>query len=207
MTRRLYAIALMCLVTVTLHADTLVLMNGRRIQGLLVGVTDDQLEFEEQGGPRRRTLVIPRQDIARIEFGNPSGVPAAPAEQPVVVVPRGMRERLVEVKGNERWNDTGIDIREGQALYFVASGQVKWGPGSRKDGAAGERNSPVDSIRPIPDRPAAALIGKIGNGEDIVFIGGELGPFRARQSGRLYLGINDGHLPDNVGSLRVKVSY
>jgi hypothetical protein len=86
---------------------------------------------------------------------------------------------------------------------------VRWGGGNgrRRDGPAGEANSPSNHLRPIPDRPAAALIGKIGDREDVFFIGADSGPFRARESGRLYLGINDDWLEDNTGSLRVNVHY
>ena len=209
MKARLYAGVLIVVMTASLQADTLVLTNGRRIPGQLVGVFDGQIEFEEQTGSRRRVLVLAREDVARIEFSfEQPGMPApAPPVATTPAVPRGMREKLVEVHGNQRWNDTGIDVREGQQLYFAATGEVRWGPRNRKDGARGERNSPTDHTRPLPDRPAAALLGNIGEGENIFFIGAELGPFRARQSGRLYLGINHGHLPDNTGSLRVKISY
>jgi hypothetical protein len=157
-------------------------------------------------------LRVRRDEIARIEFLEAQPPSYTQTHQESAggtgsLIPRGMRERLVTVEGNARWNDTGIDVREGQQLYFTASGEVRWGPRNRKDGAAGERNSPVNKDRPIPDRPAAALIARIGDGNDIVFIGAEAGPFRARQTGRLYLGINDDWLEDNTGSLRVKVSY
>jgi hypothetical protein len=196
-----------------LLADTLVLTNGRRVQGELIGVYGREIEFEEREAGRRRALRIPRGDIARIEFG--------PAEQgrdgfapderreerrddSAGGIPRGMRERQVNVTAREQWTDTGIDVRGGQAIYFQASGETRWGP-NRRDGAAGERNSPVNPGRPLPDRPGAALIGRIG--DDLVFIGGEAGPFRMRSSGRLFLGINDDVLTDNTGSLRVTVSY
>ena len=65
----------------------------------------------------------------------------------------------------------------------------------------------VPRARAAPDRPAASLIGRIGDGNDVFFIGGDPGPFRARAAGRLYLGINDDVLTDNSGSLRVTVSY
>jgi hypothetical protein len=65
----------------------------------------------------------------------------------------------------------------------------------------------VNHNRPIPDRPAAALIARIGDRQDVFFIGNDTGAFRARSSGRLYLGINDDYFEDNSGSLRVKVSY
>jgi hypothetical protein len=59
----------------------------------------------------------------------------------------------------------------------------------------------------MPNRPAAALIGKVGEGNDIFFIGNDTGPIRVRNSGRLYLGINDDVLKDNRGSFRVVVYY
>jgi hypothetical protein len=60
----------------------------------------------------------------------------------------------------------------------------------------------------MPNRNAAALIGKIGNGStDYFFIGDESGPVRMRASGRLYLGINDDVLTDNSGNFRVVVYY
>jgi hypothetical protein len=149
MKSHVWVLGLTLVVTATAHADTLVLKNGRRVQGALVGVAGTQVEFEDRSGVWRRVLRIGREEIARIEFGN----------------------------------------------------------GRRRDGPAGEANSPSNHLRPIPDRPAAALIGKIGDREDVFFIGADSGPFRARESGRLYLGINDDWLEDNTGSLRVNVHY
>jgi hypothetical protein len=153
---------------------------------------------------------VPRRDIARIEFQDDEqfapGINRNDANDNVVPgVPRGMRERQVNVTARESWTDTGVDVRAGQSVYFQASGETRWGP-NRRDGAAGERNSPYNAGRPLPDRPAAALIGRIGE-KDLIFIGGDMGPYRVRSSGRLYLGINDDFLQDNTGSLRVTVSY
>lgn len=186
------------------QADTLLLRNGQRLQGTLISVDDVQVEFESWSGWLRRVVQVDRQEVVRIEFGD-----AAPAEAPpaaVSTIPRGMRERRVDVLANERWTDTGIEVREGQVVYFAASGEVRWGR-NRRDGAAGERNSPSNPARPIPDRPAAALIGRVGEREDIFFIGDDREPFRMREGGRLYLGLNDDGLQDNSGALRVNVSY
>jgi hypothetical protein len=188
-----------------LLADTLVLTDGRRIQGELVGVYGRDIEFEERDNGRRRAVRIPRSEIARIEFGPPAQG-SFDRDRPGPGVPRGMRERNVNVTAREAWTDAGIDVRAGQQIYFSASGETRWGP-KRRDGAAGERNSPVNRGRPLPERPAAALIGRIGDGNDIFFIGDDAAPFRARSSGRLFLGINDDVLTDNSGSLRVTVSY
>ncbi len=189
--------------TAFVHADTLVLNDGRRLQGELLGVYGRDIEFEERGGGRRRTVRLSRDEVSRIEFNRgrdddrdqSSGFPS-----------RGMRERQVVVDAREQWTDTGIDVRSGQQIYFASQGETHWGR-DRKDGAEGERHSPLNPNRPLPDRPAAALIGRIGDGNQVFFVGADSGPFRARDSGRLYLGINDDVLTDNSGNLRVTVSY
>ena len=117
-----------------------------------------------------------------------------------------MTQRSVSVDSWTAWGDTGVDVRAGQTLYFSASGRVRWGP-NRQDGPAGERNSPRNDSRPIPGRPAAALIGRIGDSSDYFFIGDDEGAIRMRSSGRLYLGVNDDYLKDNSGSFRVTVYY
>jgi len=189
--------------TSLVHADTLVLNDGRRLQGELLGVYGRDIEFEERGGGRRRTVRISRDEIDRIEFER--GRRDDSRDEPIDV-PRGMRERQVVVDARAQWTDTGIDVRSGQQIYFASQGKTRWGR-DRKDGAEGERNSPLNPNRPLPDRPAAALIGRIGDRNQIFFVGADSGPFRARDSGRLYLGINDDVLTDNSGNLRVTVSY
>lgn len=189
--------------TALVHADTLVLNDGRRVQGELLGVYGREIEFEERGGGRRRTVRISRDEVERIEFNRSQ---RDDYRNEPVGVPRGMRERQIVVDAREQWTDTGIDVRAGQQIYFASQGESRWGR-DRRDGAEGERNSPLNPNRPLPDRPAAALIGRIGDRNQIFFIGADSGPFRARDTGRLYLGINDDVLTDNSGNLRVTVSY
>jgi hypothetical protein len=117
-----------------------------------------------------------------------------------------MRERTVTVGAREAWTDTGIDVRTGQQIYLQTSGEWRWGP-NRRDRGAGERNSPYNANRPLPDRPGAALIGRVGERDGMFFIGADPGPFRIRGNGRLFLGINDDVLTDNSGYLRVIVFY
>jgi hypothetical protein len=213
MKRRLAAVAVMLLVaSAAAWADTLVLTNGRRVQGELIGVFGREIEFEERTGFNRRVIRVPRRDIARIEFQDEEradpGFGNGRNDRPADVfqgVPRGMRERQVNVTARESWTDTGIDLRAGQMVYFQASGETRWGP-NRRDDAAGERNSPYNAGRPLPDRPAAALIGRIGE-KDVIFIGADPGPYRIRSNGRLFLGVNDDFLQDNTGSLRVTISH
>ncbi len=201
---------------VALRADTLVLRDGRRVQGELVAVRGDEVEFDGQRGffGGRERMRFDRRDIDRIEFDDRRERADRDDDRRRDDDdrrggggrPGGMRERAVNVDAANPWSDTGIDVRAGQTVYFAASGKVRWGPG-RQDGPAGERNSPRNDGRPIPDRPAAALIGRVGDSRDVFFVGEDTGAFRMRGSGRLYLGINDDFLRDNSGSFRVTVYY
>ena len=178
-------------------ADTLVLRNGRRLDGELVEVRDDRIEWRDERGRSER---FDRREVQRIEFGESRDSGFSGSSRP-----GGMREREVVVSASQGWTQTGIELRAGQRVSFEARGEVRWGP-NRKDGPDGEHNSPHNSARPIPGRNAAALIGRIGNG-DPFFIGGDRGEIRVRDSGPLYLGINDDFLRDNSGSFRVTVYY
>jgi len=198
-------LAVLAALPVGLRADTLYLRDGSRVQGELISVRNNTIEFEERrGSGSGRTLRFDRNEVVRIEFDR-SGYSSNYNDSGGR--PSGLRERQVIVSADVAWNDAGIDVRSGQTIYIEATGQVRWGR-DRRDGPAGERNSPPNQGRPMPNRNAAALIGKIGNGSnDYFFIGDETGPIRVRSSGRLYLGVNDDVLNDNSGNFRVVVYY
>lgn len=200
------ALVLAC--SAALQADTLYLRNGQRIEGELLGVRGSTIEFEERRGGNNRTVRFDRNEIDRIEFDNrgygSSSNNSNNSGNSLGGRPGGMRERQTQVLSIQQWTDTGIDVRAGQTVYFDASGKVRWGR-DRQDGPAGEHNSPSNPNRPMSNRNAAALIGRIGG--DMFFIGDDTGPMRMRSSGRLYLGINDDVLTDNSGTFRVVVYY
>jgi hypothetical protein len=203
----------------TLAADTLYLRNGTRVQGDLVAVRGTTIEFQERRGGfgGSRTIRVDRSEVDRIEFDRGGGNNYDPGYNPGYNPgggaypggdaggrPSGMRERQVAVSATTEFSDTGIEVRAGQSIAFEASGQVRWGK-DRRDGPGGEKNSPFNQARPLPNRAGGALIGRIGG--DVFFIGDERGPIRVRNSGRLELGINDEYLADNAGSFRVTVFY
>lgn len=197
-------LAILAVLPVSLRADTLYLRDGSRVQGELIGVRNGTIEFEERrGSGSGRTLRFDRNEVVRIEFdrnGNSNNNDSGGR-------PSGMRERQVVVSADVAWNDAGIEVRAGQTIYLEATGQVRWGK-DRRDGPAGERNSPPNQGRPMPNRNAAALIGKIGNAStDYFYLGDETGPIRVRSGGRLFLGVNDDVLTDNSGNFRVVVYY
>jgi hypothetical protein len=209
------AVGWMC-VSAVLAADTIVLRDGRRVEGDLVAVHEGVVEFDGQRGGffgGRERMRIDRNEVARIELDDHRDRDRdrdrdadSSRDRDSRERPSGMRERDVSVDAATAWKDTGIDLRPGQAVYFSASGRVRWGPG-RQDGPEGEHGSPYNAGRPIPGRPAAALVGRIGEGSDYFFIGDDKGAIRVRGAGRLYLGINDDYLKDNSGSFRVTVYY
>ena len=206
-------VSCVCAVAIV-RADTLVLRDGRRVDGELLGVRDGVVEFETRraGSFSRERIRVDREDILRIDFDDRNGRSTLdrddrdrrddrPAGRP-----SGMREREVSVDSWLPLKDTGIEVRAGQTMYFSATGRVRWGP-NRQDGPAGERNSPRNDQRPMPARSAAALIGRVGDGDGYFFIGDDQGAIQMRSSGRLHLGVNDDFLPDNTGSFRVTVFY
>ena len=208
------AVAIVVLAAAGLAADTLYMRNGDQVRGRLVGIRNGEVEFR-QGGYNARTIRVDTADVRRIDFddaydsgsGSGSGSGSNSGSTGNADRPSGMREKSVVVSADVPFVDTGITVRAGQEIFLSASGQVRWGP-NRKDGPAGEKNSPENRARPMPNRPAAALIGKIGDASrDVFFIGGDQGAIRIRASGRLFLGINDDVLDDNSGNFRVIVYY
>jgi hypothetical protein len=198
-----------------LEADTLVLRNGDRVDGTLLAVSTETVEFREKGflgmGSVRR---FDRDDVERIELdrrdrgrdfdrdrGRDSDFDRGQGRRGVA------RERSLDVAANVAWTDTGVEVRRGDEVTFEVSGKISWGPG-RRDDAGGESGNHYNAGRPMPNRPGGALIAKIGhNSNDYFFVGKEPGPIRMPSSGRLFLGINDDYLPDNGGGFRVSISY
>jgi hypothetical protein len=200
--------AILLALPVSLQADTLYLRDGTRIQGELIAIRNGQVEFEERrGSGGGRTVRIDRDEVDRIDFENRrygGNSNSSGSNNPSGGRPSGMREKQTLVASETAWTDSGIDLRAGQTIYFESQGRVRWCR-DRQDGPAGERNSPANPNRPMGNRNAAALIGRIGN--DLFFIGDETGPIRVRTSGRLQLGVNDDVLTDNSGNFRVVVYY
>lgn len=206
-----FAAALVVAAQAVMLADVLVLRDGRRVEGVLVGVRGNAIEFEVRGGrDDGQVRRFDRSDVRTIQIEEWTGSRYSDdrnRDDLIAGTPRaGLRERSVNVQARTAWTDTGVVVRRGQEISFAATGEVRWGPG-RRDGAAGERNSPFNAGRPMPDRNAAALIGRIGEDGDPFFIGNTTQVIRVRDAGRLYLGINDDFLDDNSGYLRVVIAY
>jgi hypothetical protein len=119
----------------------------------------------------------------------------------------GRHGRMITVGTASRWTDSGIDVTSGDVISFSVAGTVTLGD-DRPLGAEGDLDgAAVAARRPMPDRPAGALIGRIGTSpDDTFFIGAERLPFRVRTSGRLYLSVNDDTLDDDTGAFQVSIT-
>jgi hypothetical protein len=110
----------------------------------------------------------------------------------------------VVVDAWERWIDTGVDVYAGDLLLFEANGTIRVGKHAREiataDGVGGHRSLDV----PMLDQRAGALIGRIGHSAP--FFVGRSSIVVAPTIGRLYLGVNDADLRDNLGSFDVTIT-
>jgi hypothetical protein len=111
----------------------------------------------------------------------------------------------VIVKATERWSSAGVSVREGEIVRIESAGTVQLSTDAADTSSPGGAGSGRRAASaPLPDRPAGALIARIGNGAPI-FVGAE-STLRANASGILYFSVNDDYLGDNRGEFRVRVA-
>ena len=109
----------------------------------------------------------------------------------------------VRVDSTQRWTDTGIDTRAGDVLTFASRGSIQMSHDSNDTATpAGSRTGRRAPASPI-DAVAGILIARIGDSNTVVV--GDRTTLTAPRGGRLYLGINDDHLPDNSGEFQVTI--
>jgi Ca2+-binding EF-hand superfamily protein len=135
--------------------------------------------------------------ISRAEFQNTAGV------TPSTTATAAGSQRVV-VNSKNRWTDSMLDVRAGDVLTFNASGTITMSDNpsdtSVPAGATTGRRAPD---APILSQLAGGLIARI-DGYGPIWIGNRT-TLTAPVSGRIYLGVNDDHLPDNNGEYIVTV--
>jgi Ca2+-binding EF-hand superfamily protein len=120
---------------------------------------------------------------------------------------RGNREtpRTVVVNAQRDWVDTGIDLRVNDLVDITATGRIYYAPGSEQyadpNGATGR---PATPEAPIPYQDIGSLVGKVGNTGPFI-VGANMQNFRAGNTGRLFLRVNDDRLDDNRGDFRATI--
>jgi hypothetical protein len=109
------------------------------------------------------------------------------------------------------WVDTEVDVDAGAGLVVDAEGIVSLGPDpidamvpqGEERGPSCQAVAGPDAVWPAPELRCWALIARIGDGPAFALEPGEPVPIPA--TGRLWLGINDTYLADNVGIWSVRV--
>jgi len=110
---------------------------------------------------------------------------------------------VVRVLADRAWTDTGIDPRAGDRVRidYLRGEWSPWAGGSYD--ALGSGGDPRCDCNRLAGVSHAALIGRFEGGE--AFFVGDHWDQVAGEGGRLYLGINDTRLDDNMGWLDVFV--
>lgn len=149
---------------------------------------------------------------------------SAPAEEeiPKEAAPAGGEAVLrLKILGIADWVDTGLDVYEGQQIFFRASGAVSLQKGNPTAYSRPEGLNIKTFQQPLPEENFGALIGKVvqlisievneetgeEKREEIVqmfFIGREK-RVRMPIAGKLYLGINEDVVGDNSGEYLVEI--
>jgi hypothetical protein len=133
--------------------------------------------------------------LSRREFDTMGG---SPGGNPTPVT------QSIRVNSQQRWTDGVIDVRAGDVITFESSGSIVMSSNAADTaGPAGSTSGRRAPDAPILHQLAGGLVARIGNYGPIWV--GDRRTVTAPVSGRLYLGVNDDHLPDNRGEFTVAV--
>lgn len=186
------------------------LRNGQTRRGRLVDLIGGTTV--RWAGPDRRNQDVPIREVSRVylnadasraifDFQRQPG--ASTSAWPAPPPPPGSGGVLVQA--NQPWTDTGIMVRKGQNVRFVAVGQIRFREGegqlANPNGNPEVRNPQF----PVPALPVGGLIAKVGDSAAFP-IGMSGSPITMPETGRLMLGINDDQFHDNQGAFRVTIN-
>ena len=180
------------------------LRSGQLVDGRLndIGGTHPlRITVDTPGGAREFTS----NDVAQIHINPVARSASGGGNQRQPEAPAPIPAGAIRVPANVAWTDTGIAVNPGQRLQFSATGDIMLAAGA-SSGPGGSPAATAPNVRyPLANAPAGALIGRLGNGDPFL-IGVNTQPIQMRGRGRLMLGVNDDHLPDNSGTLHVTVT-
>jgi len=123
----------------------------------------------------------------------------------------GQRERTVDVPGNSRGMDSGLDVRAGEPITISATGTIVAGNRVGQVGPDGAASTGLGiNARPVPSAGVGALIAyiRMANGQlsPPYLVGSNLST-SVPMDGRLILAVNDDNYNDNSGSFSVRIRY
>ena len=178
----------------------LILKSGETITGQLVdigGSSPLRMTFRTSSGERD----FSSNDIARIVMSRPDNAAATSGTAASSGAATGPG---IAVPSQQQWTPTGVTVRRGDWVSFNASGEIHIGsegnPAIGVNGLAGV----LAPGAPVANGASGALIGRVGNSAP--FLIGSQSRMQMPAAGQLFLGVNDGNLPDNTGSFQVQVT-
>lgn len=188
-------------------ADTIVLRDGRKIQGTLLGFVNGR--FVVRIEPRNATNQNsnPEYNTARgrrnedIQYFRPEEIDRIEIDGRSLADTR-FETHNVDVALESNWVDSGVYVRRGERVQVSASGVIT--VGRARITPDGLRTT--DRTAPLPNAAEGELIGALGNDPRSPVI--ELGSnkeFTAERNGRLYLTANRGSYTDARGSFAVEI--
>jgi Ca2+-binding EF-hand superfamily protein len=128
----------------------------------------------------------------------------APGTATTATVPSAAGSQTVRINAQQRWTDSGLMVRAGDTITFDASGSIVMSADNNDTASpAGSTRGRTAPDAPVLNQLAGGLIMRI-DGYGPTFIGARR-TITAPVSGRVFLGVNDDHLPDNRGEFVVNV--
>lgn len=182
------------------NGPAVLLRNGQAVAGQLTdigGTSPLRISVRTDAGTRD----FQSSEISRIVLARPTTTAAAgstaSASSPSIPAGTG-----VAVDGTQAWTPTGIAVRRGDSISFAATGEVQLSAdGADLAAPNGAKSGRMAVGSPLPQVPAGALIGRIGNSAPFAVGGNQT--ITMPGNGQLFLGINDDHTGDNKGGYRV----
>ena len=200
----------LAILTVELSGDFLHTVDGKVYEGKMVAFKFNTIYFNVyKFGKIHRTKRFPIYRVWKVEFNEPpkEGLQSPfEIEQNYKQFRKGKRSKKIVLPGNQKWFDTGIDVRIGQEILFSASGSINIDEKTIVY-QSGEEFVNWNRSKPLPNQPTGAVIGRIGKKGELFYIGDDKFPFQMVEKGRLFIGINDFDCNNNTGQFTVTVYY
>lgn len=190
--------------------DILVTVDRQVYEGKMVAFKYGNIIFNAyKFGKYHSKMSFPIYKVWKIEFNAPKkeGLESNfEIEQKYKKLRRGKRSKKVVIEANQKWVDTGINLKEGQEILFSVGGCI-YIDDKKLVYQNGESNVIWNNKKPLPNHPTGALIAKVEENGDPFYVGNDKAPFQIPKKGKLILGINDFSFEDNSGKFIVTVYY
>jgi len=199
------ALVLTVLMASAALADVLYLKNGSVLRGRFVGYENGKFIFETGGNQLEfRPDQVSRLVVGRDDDRSPSE-PSEPSEPPSSPGERLEQAQPFEVRLEEQWHRSQIQVERGQRVRVAASGTIylEGRTATGPEGLQGRR----DPDAPMPQQNDGALVAAVGQDSNSppIFIGRSR-EFTADRAGVLYFTVNHWETRDARGAFRVNVS-